>query len=83
MCRTLIDGRNWLARRDYVDSNRIAVMGLWMGGGFAVLLGKTGLLQVSAPFYGQVPEPLEDYSTWKQCFPMQIPSQPISTGVLL
>ena len=33
-------------------------MGLCMGGGFALLLGKTGLFQVSAPFYGQVPENL-------------------------
>jgi carboxymethylenebutenolidase len=39
-------------------SRKIAVMGLCMGGGFALLLGKTGLFQVSAPFYGQVPENL-------------------------
>ena len=34
-------------------------MGLCMGGGFALLLGKTGLFQVSAPFYGRVPEKLD------------------------
>lgn len=57
--RDLIEARNWLANRDYVDSGKIAVMGLCMGGGFALLLGKTGLFQVSAPFYGQAPERLE------------------------
>ena len=34
-------------------------MGLCMGGEFALLLGKTGLFQVSAPFYGQVPLSME------------------------
>jgi carboxymethylenebutenolidase len=30
-----------------------------MGGGFALLLAKTGLFQVAAPFYGQTPQNLE------------------------
>ena len=55
----LLHARSWLAKRTYVDSERIAVMGLCMGGGFALLLGKTGLFQVTAPFYGPVPEKLE------------------------
>src|SRR5579862_2212512 len=29
----LIDARNWLAAQNYVDSQRVAVMGLCMGGG--------------------------------------------------
>ena len=55
----LIDARNWLSRQSYADPEHIAVMGLCMGGGFALLLGKTGLFRVSAPFYGQVPEKLD------------------------
>src|ERR1019366_3472992 len=54
-----IDARNWLAKQSYVDSERVAVMGLCMGGGFALLLGKTGLFRVSAPFYGQAPLSME------------------------
>lgn len=55
----LIAARNWLARQSYVDSERVAVMGLCMGGSFALLLGKTGLFRVSVPFYGQAPASLE------------------------
>ena len=51
----LIAGRNWLATQKYIDDERIAVMGLCMGGGFALVLAKTKLFRVSAPFYGQVP----------------------------
>jgi carboxymethylenebutenolidase len=55
----LIEARNWLSQQPYVDSERIAVMGLCMGGGFALLLGRTGLFRVSAPFYGQTPAALD------------------------
>ena len=55
----LIAGRNWLVGQEYIDGERIAVMGLCMGGGFALLLAKTRLFRVSAPFYGQVPSSME------------------------
>jgi carboxymethylenebutenolidase len=55
----LIAGRNWLATQKYIDDERIAVMGLCMGGGFALLLAKTKLFRVSAPFYGQAPRSME------------------------
>jgi carboxymethylenebutenolidase len=55
----LVAARRWLAEQDYVDPDKIAVMGLCMGGGFALLLGKSGLFKVSAPFYGEVPNSLQ------------------------
>ena len=55
----LIEARNWLAGQTYLAEGRIAVMGLCMGGGFALLLAKSGLFRVSAPFYGKVPENLD------------------------
>ena len=55
----LLDARAALSARPDVISDRIAVMGLCMGGGFALILGKTGLFRVSAPFYGKVPKSIE------------------------
>ena len=54
----LIDAREWLVSRPEVQPDRVAVMGLCMGGGFALILSKTGLFRVSAPFYGHTPEDL-------------------------
>lgn len=51
----LLAARDFLAGQPNVEHNRIAVMGLCMGGGFALILAKTGLFRVSAPFYGQTP----------------------------
>jgi carboxymethylenebutenolidase len=48
--------RESLGARAEVDASRIAVTGFCMGGGFAVLLGATGLYKVSAPFYGITPQ---------------------------
>jgi carboxymethylenebutenolidase len=48
--------REFLGTRAEVDASRIAVTGFCMGGGFAVLLGATGLYRVSAPFYGITPQ---------------------------
>jgi carboxymethylenebutenolidase len=57
--RDLLEARTWLAGRAYCEPERIGVMGLCMGGGFALLLARTGLFRVSAPFYGQAPKDLE------------------------
>lgn len=54
----LLAAREWLVGRSEVQAERVAVMGLCMGGGFALILGKTGLFRVSAPFYGQTPDDL-------------------------
>jgi carboxymethylenebutenolidase len=55
----LLDARQALVSRPDVLTDRVAVMGLCMGGGFALILAKTGLFRVSAPFYGQAPVTLD------------------------
>jgi carboxymethylenebutenolidase len=55
----LLAARAWLAAQPFVESERIATMGFCMGGGYALLLAKTGLFKAAADFYGQVPETLD------------------------
>jgi carboxymethylenebutenolidase len=55
----LLDARASLAARQDVLADRVAVVGLCMGGGFAMILAKTGLFRVAAPFYGRAPERLD------------------------
>jgi carboxymethylenebutenolidase len=43
--------RRWLAERPEVDADRIGAIGFCMGGSFALMLARTGLYKVSAPFY--------------------------------
>jgi carboxymethylenebutenolidase len=55
----LLAARAWLVAQAEVDARQTVVLGLCMGGGFALLLAKTGLFQVAAPFYGHVPVSLK------------------------
>jgi len=55
----LLVARDWLAGQGSVQAGRMAVMGLCIGGGFALVLSRTGLFQVAAPFYGTVPKLLD------------------------
>jgi carboxymethylenebutenolidase len=48
--------RQWLAARPEVDAGRIGAIGFCMGGSFALMMARTGLYKVSAPFYGTVPD---------------------------
>ena len=48
--------RRWLAERPEVDGTRLGTIGFCMGGSFALLLARTGLYKVSAPFYGRPPD---------------------------
>jgi carboxymethylenebutenolidase len=49
----LENARRWLVTRPEVDADRIGAIGFCMGGSFALLLARTGLYKVSAPFYPQ------------------------------
>jgi carboxymethylenebutenolidase len=43
--------RRWFADRPEIDAGRVGAIGFCMGGSFALLLARTGLYKVSAPFY--------------------------------
>lgn len=43
--------RRWLSARPEVDADRLGTIGFCLGGSFALLLARTGLYKVSAPFY--------------------------------
>ena len=55
----LLAARTWLRTQSFVDSERIATMGFCLGGGFALVLAKTGLFKVAADFYGEPPQTLD------------------------
>ena len=52
----LLAARAWLSEQPFVHGDRLATLGLCMGGGFAMVLAKSGLFRVAAPFYGMVPD---------------------------
>jgi carboxymethylenebutenolidase len=55
----LLDARKWLVSQPFVDAAHTATIGFCMGGAFALILAKTGLFRVAAPFYGQAPDKLD------------------------
>ena len=55
----LLAARTWLCEQRYVDAGHIATMGFCLGGGFALVLAKTGLFRVAADFYGEPPKTLD------------------------
>jgi carboxymethylenebutenolidase len=55
----LLAARTWLREQHFVAPERIGVLGLCIGGGFAMLLAKTGLFRAAANFYGPAPESLD------------------------
>lgn len=57
--KDLLSARAWLSASEHVASEHVGIIGFCMGGGFALLLAKTGLFRVAAPFYGKVPERLD------------------------
>jgi carboxymethylenebutenolidase len=55
----LLAARAWLAAQPFVELERIATMGFCLGGGYALLLSKTGLFKAAADFYGKPPKTLD------------------------
>ena len=51
--------RKALATRPEIDSRRIGIVGFCLGGGFAILLAKSGAYRASVPFYGEVPKKID------------------------
>ena len=55
----LLAARTWLTTQPFVAADRIATMGFCMGGGYALVLAKTGLFKAAADFYGKPPATLD------------------------
>jgi carboxymethylenebutenolidase len=55
----LLAARTWLISQPFVDSERIATLGFCLGGGFALVLAKTGLFKAAGDFYGDPPKTLD------------------------
>src|SRR6187200_1926935 len=54
--RTMVTGRGAAMDDLEVDGTRLGAIGFCMGGSFALLLARTGMYKVSAPFYGRPPD---------------------------
>lgn len=52
--------RSFLAAREEVEGQRLAVVGFCLGGGFALIAAHKGPYRVAAPYYGEVAKELRD-----------------------
>jgi carboxymethylenebutenolidase len=59
MAQDLMDCRSHLQSLDFVDKERLGIMGFCLGGGLTYQLSTMYPFSASAPFYGSNPKPLE------------------------
>jgi carboxymethylenebutenolidase len=69
----LLAARTWLREASFVDPERLARIGFCLGGGYALVLAKTGLFKAAADFYGEPPKSLDGACRSSQVTAMTTP----------